>query len=94
MYDEFEESIVLARLFATVPFGELPAYNQEFVNKLADSTGITQLINDKTYILSLLGTHGVEENWNARLNSQGHIGIPLASADFIDSIPMMSRLLK
>jgi hypothetical protein len=27
-------------------------------------------------------------------DSQGHVGIPLASADFIESIPMMSRLLK
>jgi len=45
-------------------------------------------------VLSLLGTRGVEEAWSDRRNSQGHVGIPLVSADFIDSIPMMSRLLK
>src|SRR5512144_2112177 len=32
--------------------------------------------------------------WNDRRNSQGHVGIPLATSDFIEAIPMMSRLLK
>lgn len=41
-----------------------------------------------------LGTGGDEPEWGDRRKSEGHIGIPLASADFIDQIPMMSRLLK
>ncbi len=45
-------------------------------------------------VLSLLGTRGEDMRWNDRRNSQGHVGIPLVSADFIDAIPMMSRLLK
>jgi hypothetical protein len=94
MYDEFKDSIVLVRLFATVPFGELPAPNQKFVTGLAASAGITSLINDQMLVLSLLGTRGEEPAWNSRHNSQGHVGIPLASGDFIESIPMMSRLLK
>jgi len=36
----------------------------------------------------------IEAGWNSRHDSQGHVGIPLASADFVDSIPMVSRLLK
>lgn len=93
-YQEFEESVVLVRLFATVPFGNLPPPNQAFVNRLATSQGITHLINDQTLVLSLLGTRGEKATWNSRNDSQGHVGIPLASADFIDAIPMMSRLLR
>ena len=93
-YEEFGDSIILTRLFATVPFSELPAPNQSFVLALADSQGITSLVNDRLQVLSLLGTRGVASAWNARQDSKGHIGIPLASADFIDRIPMMSRLLK
>ena len=52
------------------------------------------MLNDRTVILSLLGTRGRESEWNDRRTSQGHAGIPLASAEFIDSIPMVSRLLK
>ena len=45
-------------------------------------------------MLSLLGTRGDQADWNSRHDSKGHIGIPLASADFIDLIPMMSRLMR
>lgn len=94
IYDEFKDSIVLTRLFATVPFGELPTTNQKFVRRLATSAGIVSLVNDEMPVLSLLGTRGAEAGWNSRHDSQGHVGIPLASGDFIESIPMMSRLLK
>lgn len=94
IYDELKETIVLLRLFVTVPFGNLPTANKNFVNALAKSNNIQDLINDNTLVLSLVGTRGLEKSWNDRRNSQGHIGIPLASADFIGAIPMMSRLLK
>lgn len=94
MYEEFKDSIVLVRLFAALPFGALPAPNQAFVTKLAASAAIRHLIKDQTLVLSLLGTRGEKATWNSRHNSQGHVGIPLASADFIEAIPMMSRLLK
>lgn len=94
LYKEFKESIVLIRLFATVPYGQLPLQNKNFVDNLARSKGVGQSIHDRTLVLSLLGTSGEEPAWNERRNSQGHVGIPLVSAAFIDAIPMMSRLLK
>lgn len=94
LYKEFSDTIVLARLFVAVPYGKLPTDNRSFVSELARTHNITDLINDETYVLSLLGTKGVDPAWNDRRNSKGHVGIPLASADFIDRIPMMSRLLK
>lgn len=94
LYEALSESIILARLFAAIPFEELPDPNKEFVRKLAQSTGISELIKERTLVLSLLGSKGAKPEWNDRRNSQGHIGIPLASSDFIDRIPMMSRLLK
>ncbi|MBN2093397.1 hypothetical protein JW964_27480 [candidate division KSB1 bacterium] len=94
IYENFKESMVLIRTFATIPFEKLPPENQQFVNQLAVSKNITQLINNDTLVLSLLGTAGSEAEWFDRKNSQGHVGIPLASSDFIDAIPMMSRLLK
>jgi len=42
----------------------------------------------------LLATRGCMEVWNDPRKSQGHVAIPLLSEDFVDSIPMMSRLLR
>lgn len=93
-YEHFKESIVMIRTFATRRFEELPERNQKIVSELAQAKDITHLMNKDTMVLTLLGTAGVEPEWHDRKNSQGHVGIPLASADFIDAIPMMSRLLK
>ena len=79
LFETFSESIVLARLFATIPFGELPEKNREFVTSMAESADIVELIQDQTLVLSLLGSRGKKHEWNDRRNSQGHMGIPLAS---------------
>ena len=94
MYQEFSNSVVLTRLFATTPFGKLPDFNQNFVTKFADSAGVGSQLRENTPVLSLLGTQGRNKIWNDRKHSKGHTGIPLVSEDFIDSIPMMSALLK
>jgi hypothetical protein len=94
LYEAYSESIVLARLFTTVPYGNLPNSNKQFVDSLAKSVGIVPLMTDRTPVLSLIGTRGQRPEWNNRRQSQGHVGIPLASGAFISSIPMMSRLLK
>lgn len=91
---EFSRSFVLSRLFVTIPFHDLPENNKRFVERLAKSKSIISQLRDETPVLSLVGTCGRYESWNSRKNSKGHIGIPLISASFVDSIPMMSRLLK
>ncbi len=94
IYKEYIDSLVLLRLYATVPYGKLPAFNRAFVTQLAQANHIADQIKDTTMILSLLATRGVQAPWNDRRKSHGHVGIPLASAAFIDQIPMMSRMLK
>ena len=72
----------------------LPRTNQEFVRKLAESAGAGGQLKGDTLVLSLLGTHGQEADWQDRRKSKGHMGIPLISSAFVDAIPMISRLLK
>lgn len=94
LYENLSESIILARLFATIPFKELPLENKDFVMNIARSAGVAELVKEWTMVLTLLGTRGSKPEWNDPHKSKGHVGIPLASSDFIDRIPMMSRLLK
>lgn len=93
LHEEFHESIVLARVFVTLPFKDLAAPVKTFVTDLADAKGLRAQLRDDTQVLSLLGTHGAEPEWNDRLNSRGHLGIPLLSASFIESIPMVARMM-
>jgi hypothetical protein len=93
LYEEFAESLVLARVFVTLPFEALPARDKAFVAALADAKEIAPLLGDKTQVLSLLGTYGADDSWNDRHQSQGHLGIPLVTASFVESIPMVARLM-
>lgn len=93
-HTRFDESVVIARVFLTVPFDALPASNKAFVQKLAESAGAASGLKGSTPVLSLVGTHGREADWKDRRKSKGHAGIPLISSAFVGAIPMISRLLR
>jgi hypothetical protein len=93
LYEEFTESLVLARVFVTLPFSALPERDKAFVTALAEAKNLAPLLGEKTQVLSLLGTHGAEARWNDRYQSQDHLGIPLLTAEFVESIPMVARLM-
>src|SRR5688572_11678141 len=88
VYDSFRESVVLARLYATIPYKKLPAENRRFVASVVKQHGASAALVEETPVLSLLGTYGDKPEWNNRHTSKGHVGIPLISADFIELIPM------
>jgi len=94
VHTQFSESAVLARVYVTVPFDELPPHNQAFVETLVASTDPTPELEETTPVLSLVGTHGQAAAWNDRHNSKRHKGIPLISAAFVEEIPMIARLLR
>lgn len=83
LFEEFEVSIALIRFFAIFPFKVLPLPFHKSVMELADARGISALITDDTPILTLLGTRGGENFRNTRT----FVGIPLASKEFMTSLP-------
>ena len=92
IYEEYSESLVLLRMFVSVPYSALPQFNQQFVMDLATEKGVAGELKNETPVLSLIGTRGKEPEWNNRQQSKGHVGIPLVSQNFIDTSPMLSRL--
>jgi two-component sensor histidine kinase/HPt (histidine-containing phosphotransfer) domain-containing protein len=93
LYQAFPGTIALARAYVTVPMRGLPERNASWVRDLAEAKGIAAELEGETPIISLVGTAGHLSEWNDRHASKGHVGIPMASASFIDAIPMMSRLM-
>lgn len=93
LYEEFRESIVLSRLYATIPYGKLPEDRRRFAAERAAARGVAASLEERTMVLSLMGTRGDEPAWNDRRASRGHLAIPLISR-FVDEAPMVSRMLK
>src|SRR5262249_55845410 len=91
LYTQFAESAVLARVYVTVPFAALPPRTRAFVQT---QPGAGATLNGTTPVLSLIGTQGQNVDWNDRRKSKQHRAIPLISAEFVDGIPMIARLLR
>lgn len=89
LFEVYEDSIMMIRFFATIPFHQLPVSTQRAANTLAEAEGITALMRDDTPVLTLLGARGGVEMQNVKLS----FGIPLVSPEFIASIPMIAELL-
>jgi hypothetical protein len=84
---------VLFRVFATVDFEQLPEKEKAFALDLARARGFLPELQAKTAVVTLLGSRGKRAPWNHRLRSERHLAIPLTSASFIKTIPMVSRLM-
>jgi hypothetical protein len=94
LFESFPGSVALARGFVTIPLETLPAANQTFVRTLATRADVIAALKPTTPVLSLIASYGTQDAWCDRRRSEGHVGIPLVSAAFVDGIPMVSRLLQ
>ncbi len=93
-FEEFKESLVLVRIFATIAHAKLPEFNRQFARNIAIEMGHEDKLTDNTPVLSLIGTRGVEPEWNDWRKSQGHLGIPMLSKEIVQEIPMIAQMLK
>ena len=90
LFAETFSSVVLARLFAVLPFARLPAADRAFATRFA--AGHPGL-GPHTPVLSLLGSFGRLPNWCQRTSSENHLAIPLIDVEFVQGAPMLARLL-
>ena len=93
LYENFDDgqggrACALVRLFKTHRLDELDCELREFA--LAQLGGYPSAPEMKCLVL--LGTAGVEPQWNHRDRSAGHRAIPLPSPDFVRTFPMISML--
>ena len=80
----------LVRLYKTHRLADLPTTLQRFVTRSAQGAALAR----RTQCLTLLGTAGVEEEWNDRWSSRGHQAIPLATTEAIERSPMIVGLIE
>jgi len=83
-------SVVLARVFATLEFAQLPAPERDAARAAAREN----VLVPETDVLTLLGSAGRQPEWNDRRRSRQHRAIPLLGREQVEGIPMVSRLLR
>jgi hypothetical protein len=81
-YAAFDDFTLLVRVFAIVPYRRLDAAERAYLGPLHEATPV----------LTLMGTRGIEPQWNDRRSSQNHRAIPLVSEAFVDEAPMIAKL--
>jgi hypothetical protein len=94
IYDYYRDSLVLVRVYATRAYAKIPQHIQQFAREIADAQGVASMLQPESIILTLLGTAGVQADWNNCLRSRGHLGIPLVTASFVENLPMVAALMK
>jgi hypothetical protein len=80
----------LVRMFAVMPLADVPERERTFARSLG---GGHPRFGEQTRVLTMLGTVGEEPGWNDRRASRGHLCIPLLDRSFVESAPMIARLL-
>ena len=93
LYREFGESLVLARLFATVPFGFLPEQEQAYARRLAAQRNALDGLTEDTTVVTLLATRGMKQEWNDVRTSHQRLAVPLLNPSFLKTIPLVGRRL-
>lgn len=92
-FNHLGKQVVLTRLYLTLPHEKLPSNVQQSVRQSAQVGSVLALLSERTPILTLMGSRGIETAWNSRFRSVGHQGIPLVSADFVQNIPMIASMM-
>lgn len=90
----FKGQAALARCFLTLPFADLPEELRRKAWSVVEAQSLQSQMSATTPILALLGTCGVAAGWCDRRASRDHAAIPLCSRAFVDSIPMVARMLQ
>lgn len=85
-----ERQLVMARLYKTHPYRELEPAQREFADELL----LGEPPGPDLQCLCLMATAGLEESWNDRRRSRGHVAIPLVSMDRIENAPMISAMVR
>lgn len=93
-YETFEQSVVLVRIFVTIPFAKLPKEEHTRVSTLANVWNIAPLLRPTTPVMTLIGTRGVNEAWRDRRKSEIFRAFPLVSQVIVESSPMTAQLMR
>lgn len=93
-YERLGGSLVLLRVFTTLPFAALPAPDRDLVRRKCEEKALLGALRQGTPVLTLLGTRGRNPDWDDRARSQRFRCIPLVSAAYVAAHSMLELQLR
>jgi hypothetical protein len=93
LFAQFSDSLVLARLYATVPFEYLGERELSFARRVASQRNLRDELGPGTIVVTLLASRGQKSEWNDPYNSRTRLAVPLLDSDSFQAIPLIGRLL-
>ena len=93
LYDEFSETLVLARCYTTVPFAFLPDREKDFARRVATERNLAAELGNDASVLVLAATRDETPEWNDPASSRRRLAIPLLSLSCLETIPLVGRVL-
>lgn len=92
-WEEFAGTLVLGRLFATVPFAFLPEREKAFARRVAAERNAVEDLTDSTTVVALAATRGAKPEWNDPVRSRSRLAVPLLNPSFVNEMPIVGRVL-
>ncbi|MBI5067328.1 MAG: hypothetical protein HZB56_03740 [Deltaproteobacteria bacterium] len=93
-YDRLAGSLVLLRVFTTLPYSALSAADRDLVRDKCEEKGLLATLREATPVLTLLGTRGRRPEWNDRTLSRRFRCVPLISAAYVAAHSMLELQLR
>jgi hypothetical protein len=88
LYQDWKGEAALVRVYASSPFAELHDKRRSF------ALGAAPQLQPAHVVLSLMGSHGADPDWQDVYRSRGHLAIPLLDEKQVETIPMMHALFQ
>lgn len=93
LHEEFSETLVLGRLFATMPFKFLPELESHCARRVAKEHRVADDLQDETSVVVLAASRGRQPEWNDPAQSHRRLAVPLVNEDCLRRIPLVGRVL-
>lgn len=93
LHAEFAPSLVLGRCYTTVPYAFLPEREKGFAHRVAMERRLVDELGSDTSVVVLAATRGKKEAWNDPAGSRRRLALPLLSAECLEPISLVGRIL-
>lgn len=93
VYDEFSESLVLARCYTTIPFAFMPDREKDAASRVATERDLTEKLGKDSSVVALAAAKGNRPEWSDPASSYHHLAIPLLAPECLEPIPLVGRVL-
>ena len=93
IYDEFSESLVLARCYTTLPFSFMPDREKESATRVATGRSLVEQLGKDTIVAVLAAARGKRPDWSDPANSFHKLAVPLLTPECLEPIPIVGRVL-